>query len=112
MAGHTQGEWYVLGEDELPEGVPVIEIGKGEMPGPDFKQIVYVQPTFTDDEDFVLTDEDRANARLIAAAPDLLDALKGLRRLVEYNAPLDTSDEMEAAERAILKAESGLLGDG
>lgn len=71
----TPGPWYVAGDDECPEGVPVLEILRGKLPSPECKQIAYVQPFEGDDDDFVITDETHANARLIASAPDLYEAL-------------------------------------
>lgn len=55
-------------------------------------------------------DEERANARLIAAAPDLLDALRLLLDGLETYAPefmhgLPKADYIRAARAAIAKAE-------
>lgn len=78
---YTPGPWADWGDDEIGLGIPVTEIGSGELGTPDCKQIAYVHPTL-DDEDFVLTEEDRANARLIKAAPDLLAALEAAYHLM------------------------------
>ena len=49
--------------------------------------------------------EEEANARLIAAAPDLFDALLTLTTVVRERVTLDaTSPEIRAAESAIAKA--------
>jgi len=74
MAQHTPGPWY-FGDDELTSGVPVIPIR-----GADHRTVAEVVSTFVDkgDVDFAITDQDRANASLIAAAPELLKQLKGL----------------------------------
>ena len=50
-----------------------------------------------------------ADARLIAAAPDLLAALKGLQDRMTFDARVDTQDRMDAmraASAAIAKAEA------
>lgn len=49
--------------------------------------------------------EAKANARLIAAAPELLDALRRYVDLEEYSAPYSSSPMREAARTAIAKAE-------
>lgn len=76
MTEWTPGPFFVLGEDEV-DGVPVIEVFGGVLGTSSYKQIAYVQPTH-EAEDFLLTDEDKANATLIAAAPDLAEELKRL----------------------------------
>lgn len=51
-------------------------------------------------------EESRANARLVAAAPDLLAALRNLIELVEVRAPEAARwPDVEAARQAIAKAE-------
>lgn len=82
MSAHTKGELYVFGDDALGGSIPFIEMAIGECPSPEFKSVCHVQCTITDDEDFVLTDEDRANAAHLALCwnmhPDLVEALEGL----------------------------------
>lgn len=51
-------------------------------------------------------EQSRINACLIAAAPDLLDALEAARRLIELISPLE-GDEMRQINRAIAKATGG-----
>ena len=70
MSEHTKGPWAVEGDDESVPGVPCIGIASAE------KRICDVASTLNDDDDWQLTGEDRANARLIAAAPELLEALE------------------------------------
>jgi hypothetical protein len=50
--------------------------------------------------------ESAANARLIAAAPDLLEALKGVLRVADR-----ATDEFDAARAAIAKAAPEQVGD-
>lgn len=74
---HTAGLLHVVGEDEVAEGVPCIEIARGEF-GPDFKSIADVRCTVMSatsiyDDEFVLTDEDHANARRLVAAWNACD---------------------------------------
>jgi hypothetical protein len=69
MSGHTPGPWEVGGQSGNPgEGLEIAAKGKF---------IAWGTSTYNEDEDEdVITDEDRDNARLIAAAPELLAALK------------------------------------
>ena len=56
-------------------------------------------------------DELEANARLIAAAPELLEALKECLALVgNDNLPMDTNDVLDRALAAIAKATSPQAG--
>ncbi len=49
--------------------------------------------------------ERKANARLIAAAPELLEALKGVLVRLEHSGSWEGEDEKTAARAAIAKAE-------
>ena len=99
MDKHTEGPWYIVGDDEA-DGVPVIEIAHGEIPSSQYKQICYVQPTDTEECEFVLAEEDRANAHLIASAPELLSALQKI--VLDWDGE---PEDMYAARKAIAKAE-------
>jgi hypothetical protein len=72
---HTPGPWKVYFDDVYKEGEPVIEgvsvVGVPDKDGDETEQIAYIINDSVDD------------ARLIAAAPDLLAALKNLRDWIE-----------------------------
>lgn len=77
MSKHTPGPWNASGEwpNQLgiyADAVPVAMAWKGqsEAGGPPDYKIYPARPN---------TEEARANARLIAAAPELLKALEGMR---------------------------------
>ncbi len=75
----SKGEWYILGEDTGSDGIPFIEICKGEIPSREHKSIAYVQSTIDADyENWGFTDEDRANAHLITQSKNLYAALFAL----------------------------------
>jgi hypothetical protein len=72
----TPGPWEILGEDRGADDVPYIEISSGECGTPSFKSIAFVQSQFDGaNDDWKITDADLANAHLLAAAPDLYEAL-------------------------------------
>ena len=72
MSGHTPGPWEVGGQSGNP--------GEGLEIAAKTKFIAWGSATYYEDEDEdVITAEDRANAHLIAAAPELLAALKECR---------------------------------
>lgn len=54
----------------------------------------------------VQTEESEANAKLIAAAPELLDALEGLMALESRDRVMPIGAEWDAARAAIAKAKS------
>ena len=94
---HTPGPWSA-GLLDLDDAWPCIKAFQGE---------VYIVPPGYDGRyaDFGVTgrsyDEARANARLIAAAPELLEALKELRDWYRENVGLPACK----ANAAIAKAE-------
>ena len=76
MSGHTPGPWEVDSESSN-DGEAEVVIGAG-------RTICWTADTLMDDEEAVITDEDRANGRLIAAAPELLTGLQAaVESLVE-----------------------------
>lgn len=99
----TPGPWNILGDDEGFDGVPYIEIAAGECGTHTFRPIAHVQPDYDDTrDDWTLNDTDYANAHLIAAAPDLLDALENL--VIGIGMGWDLDGIIEASNAAIAKA--------
>jgi hypothetical protein len=68
MSGHTPGPWEVDSESSND--------GEAEVVVAADRTICWTADTFSDEEGAVITDEDRANGRLIAAAPELLASCK------------------------------------
>lgn len=93
-AKFTKGEWRVDGDDIVCPDVPCIQICAGEI-GPDFYHVADVASQYDDDKnEFVITERDRANAYLIAAAPEMYDILAGIERLETlFKLPDDTPEE-------------------
>ena len=91
----TPGPYAIWCEDEQVPDVPCIEIGRGKIPSPEAKSLCLVQSTLDERTDtFVLTDEDWANARLFAAAPEtaaerdrLVEDFERLRDAISDNLP-------------------------
>lgn len=72
MSKHTPGPWFVEQDQKTP--IYVSPVARHEQ-----VCICNVCPIDEDDSesgDFLVDEQTRANARLIAAAPDLLDALE------------------------------------
>jgi hypothetical protein len=78
---HTPWPWTIEQDDEL-QGMPFIPIFAPSASGE--KRICEVAPGLLADGIFAITEETRANARLIAAAPDLLEALDKIFSIVSY----------------------------
>jgi len=72
VAEHTPGPWYASLPRQCSSGCRRIRTEKGRRHGGYFGTELAHTDGLADD------DEDKANARLIAAAPDLLSALRGL----------------------------------
>jgi len=89
---HTPGPW-AMDEDKYGEEIDVYPLKDGPPPMGRWAEICTVK-------DYESQDEMRANARLIAAAPDLLEALKLACELLEYG-----GFDMEKFHAAIAKAE-------
>ncbi len=109
MTTHTPGPWEVLNETEVFTGLGA-DSGDGVKALPSDGWMIADCGdciTFTEIGPVELgRDLRKANARLIAAAPDLLSALEGL--LLAYNDPGNTGsthdDKVGAARAAIAKA--------
>ncbi len=99
MTKFTPGPWVIFGEDEPVPGVPSIMIETDKKPGQDLRGICAVDCTMDDAGNFVLTGDDWANAHLIAAAPDLLEALEAM---MQGNG--DPIERVTKAAAAIAKA--------
>jgi antitoxin (DNA-binding transcriptional repressor) of toxin-antitoxin stability system len=69
---HTSGPWLVEGESSND--------GEAEVIVAENRTICWTANTWdVDGDEEVITEEDRANARLIAAAPEMLAALASIR---------------------------------
>lgn len=114
MSKHTSGPWVIYGEDEVSDGVPTVEIATG---GDNYQCIANVAASWVDD-DLIINDETYANARLIAAAPEMLEALKraekfiqnglelGYIRMPDPEVPDPAHQTLPAIQAAIAKAEA------
>ncbi len=72
MTEFTPGPWRIWGEDDIAPNVPCLAVGCGEIGTPTCKEICLVDSTLDNmGDEFNLTHEDHANARLIAAAPTM-----------------------------------------
>jgi len=102
MSGHAPGPWEVLPESDSHEG-PLNIVSEYEEKGGRASANWIAECDLQSDEA-----QNRANARLIAAAPELLNALKDLvrhDRIEDERDHLPTCLEREQAEDVIAKAE-------
>lgn len=88
----TPGPWEIIGDD-ANQGVPFIAIGAGEMGTSTYRNVCEV---YGNGDDLELTDEDRAQAHLIAAAPALYGALD---RALELAADLEEGGRVFSPEQ-------------
>lgn len=91
---HTQGPWCIHTETQ-PHGCPIVGNGRGLMLAMLSHSINYPDQR----------DEANANARLIAAAPELLEALKAV--LANSLDSKGLADAHKQARAAIAKATTG-----
>lgn len=102
---HTPGPWIVGGESSNDAESEFVCNADGS------KTICWTADTYNEDKDEgEATDEDRANARLIAASPELLEALKAAVAVMtgwSYASIADAGDTetVRLCKAAIAKAE-------
>lgn len=98
-AKHTPGPWTchvtVTDDDSWAPGVQKVEVESGETLIASYK---------TEYVEYPSQDECEANARLIAAAPELLEALSALMELERRGRFMPIGREWDAARAAIARA--------
>ena len=83
MSGHTKGPWFVEQDGKTP--IYVSPIDRHEEIA--ICNVLVIDEDPDDDSgEWFNGDQTKANARLIAAAPDLLEALEVISRLYDYEA--------------------------
>ena len=105
ITGHTPGPWTVDHERIGPWGEPVALLCDSHAPE---SGTVVEWPRFGEVVDDA---ENEANARLLASAPDLLEALEAIAKTFAECVPGDDcncyDDSQLIAEQAIAKAKGG-----
>lgn len=95
-AKHTPGRWWVSGEDsdEVHCSIFTKDVGQNV-------HISLVKPPHVGG--IIPAEQLKANARLIAAAPELLESLVGLVGCIDHGSENPT-EKLDAARAAIAKA--------
>lgn len=96
MAAHTPGPWLAAASASSVVGWPIVQPGTGRL----ICNINYVQRTAIDPNvagDRAFNAESKANSRLIAAAPELLDALQQVMTEWREGYGLRCEDQVRAA---------------
>jgi len=110
MSKYTKGPWYfgafIWGNERKPSEVPFCHIGEGFQGNPGIYS-ASGKPIVGCDEYYIFGGE--ANAKLLCAAPDLLEALKDLyadyKKFADLNNwQLEKTDVGKKARAAIRKA--------
>lgn len=107
MIGHTPGPWEVAPCSDSDEVVSIVkdykDLGGGKSQARWIAECsAWID--FGDDAEAILSEND-ANARLIAAAPELLAALKSLIDGIDEYWMTENPGAVDAAQAAIDKAE-------
>lgn len=92
-SAHTAGPWQIAGESGNP--------GEGFVIEAHTRTVAWTANTLQSDDTEVLTDEDRANARLIAAAPDLLEHLEDIVAIAKSVTANWENGELDQAVRSL-----------
>lgn len=92
MSNFTKGEWFAKREGQSTVYIEC-RIGGGWL-----QEVAACGPTANGSE------EQEANAKLIAAAPDLLEALQNLIDSHKRGTKIHTADAIISAKKAIAKA--------
>ena len=106
VSGHTAGPWEVVENPDSGGGDTVIS-NAASIYSDDETYVADVYRGYVGSE-IVTHDQQLANARLIAAAPELLEALIDCRRALELS---NFTDELAVVDAAIAKATTGEIHD-
>ncbi len=93
---HTKGEWFVYNEKEISQGTESLGIDCKNESGR--KSIILFNNCGNNDPD-----EELANAKLIAAAPELLEALINLTNTCKkyFRDDFDLTESLNAIKKAV-----------